>query len=326
MLIEVVGLVQVYPDGTRAVDGVNFEVQEGTIFGLLGPNGAGKTTTLNILTTLRRKTSGAVWVAGYDLDEKPEAIRRCIGYALQPTPGVITLDVGFTVRENLKLQAELQKVSATEIRRRVEEVAEALGLVEIIDNKVRSLSGGLARRVEIARALVHQPSIIFLDEPTTGLDPQSRRALWDLLEQARQSGTTILLTTHYMEEADALADQVAIIHEGRIVADDTPAALKSRIRGDTVTVTLPEVALDDTLTKAVDVLRAFSENPSVVGRDIILTVSNAAEILSTIALRLNGVGIEVAQLTSSRPTLEDVFLQYTGTRLRVDQSEEGVSP
>jgi ABC-2 type transport system ATP-binding protein len=325
MEIEVNNLVKVYPPNTVAVDGISFEVSAGEVFGLLGPNGAGKTTILNILTTLIPRTSGRVMVAGYNLDQYPAAIRGRFGYALQPTPGVITLDVGFTVRDNLTLHAKLQGISGPEIPRRVEEAAKALGIGDIIDKKVSSLSGGLARRVEIARALVHRPSILFLDEPTTGLDPQSRRALWDLLEQKRQSGTTILLTTHYMDEADQLADKVAIIHEGRIVANDTPAALESAIGGDIVTVTLLEDVSNVTVGAAARILSAFSENLRVSGHTITLTVDNAGRLLSPIALSLGEARIAVAQLTFSQPTLEDVFLELTGTRLRDDQQEKGAS-
>lgn len=228
-IIEVEDLVKIFVGGNRAVDEVSFDVQEGEIFGFLGPNGAGKTTTINVITTLVRPTSGVVRVAGHDVSRHPDAVRRLVGYAQQAISGVVSLDVGFTVRGNINLMAELQDVDRLHRPQFVEDAADALGLKAHLDRKVEALSGGWARRVEIAMALVHRPAVLFLDEPTTGLDPEARRLLWDYLVWIKDTGMTIFLTTQYLEEAERLADRVAIIKEGRIVAAGNIDELKAEV-------------------------------------------------------------------------------------------------
>ncbi len=232
-IIEVRDLVKVFGD-TRAVDGVSFSVASGELFGFLGPNGAGKTTTIRILATLLCPTSGTAEVAGYDACKQPHEVRRRLGIALQAP----TLDAFSTGRETLELAGRLHRVSAAEIRRRSDELLELMGLASAAKKLTGTYSGGMKRRLDLAAALMHRPSLLILDEPTEGLDPQSRTALWEELERINAGGTTMLLTTHYMEEADRLCSRLAIIDAGRIVIDGTPGELKAGIGADTVVLQL----------------------------------------------------------------------------------------
>ena len=221
--IEVEGLVKTYPKGVTALDGLSFSVDEGEVFGLLGPNGAGKSTTVKILVTLSTPDSGRALVAGRDVLMQPDAVRRAIGYVPQNS-GV---DVNATGRENLMLQGRVQQVPLPELRRRIDELLETFGIGEFADRIVRTYSGGMKRRLDVALGLVHRPQVLFLDEPTAGLDPEARAAMWDELERlAGQEKLTILLTTHYLEEADHLAQRIAIVSRGKVAVEGTPEALK----------------------------------------------------------------------------------------------------
>ena len=232
-IIAVDDLVQVYADGTKAVDGVSFNVQEGEFFGFLGPNGAGKSTTIKILTTLLRKTSGTVSVAGYDLDKNPKEIRKLIGVQSQDT----SIDSELTGRENMILQGHLQQMRGRELEDRVNYLLEVVELKDAADKRAGRYSGGMKKRLDLASTLVHKPKVLFLDEPTTGLDPQSRATVWDYLEELnKKEGITIFLTTQYLEEADRLCQRLCIVDAGKIVAEGSPVGLKNEIGADAITI------------------------------------------------------------------------------------------
>ncbi len=317
-LIEVGNLVKVYPDGTLAVDDVSFDVHEGEIFGFLGPNGAGKTTAIRILVTLLRKTAGTATVGGHDVAKHPEAVRRMIGYAGQ----FIGIDVDLTARENLILQGRLHSMDATDARRRADELLDVMGLVDVADKRAGAFSGGMRRRLDLAQALVHQPPLVFLDEPTTGLDVQTRSALWKYLQELNLGGTTIFLTTQYLEEADRLCGRLAIIDHGHIVVSGSPGALKRDVGGDVVTVTLPEDSDAEAVTRAAQALTAFpgAGEPTTFDRSVALPVKDAGRTLSDLVRRLDEAGVEIAKLAFSTPTLDEVFLRHTGERMRVEET------
>src|SRR5438445_3787798 len=235
-IIEVKNLTKIYNPNIKAVDKISFSVKRGEIFGFLGPNGAGKSTTIKILTTLLKKTSGKVLVDGIDVDEDPGAVREIIGYAAQE----IEVDDDLTGRENLKLQCKFYHVPREKINKKVEELLEALDLTDAADRRAGTYSGGMKKRLDIATALIHEPKLMFLDEPTTGLDPQTRKAAWEYIKSLNKNGTTIFLTTQYMEEADKLADRLSIIDFGHIVTEGTPSTLKSEIGADVVQISLKE--------------------------------------------------------------------------------------
>jgi ABC-2 type transport system ATP-binding protein len=236
-MIKVENLTEVYPDGTRAVDGISFAIKEGEFFGFLGPNGAGKTTTIKVLTTLLEKTSGLASVAGLEVDENPKAIRRLIGVQSQYT----VVDDDMTGRENLLLQGHLQRMHGAALEQRVTELLGLVGLAEVADKKASQYSGGMKRRLDLASALVHKPKLLFLDEPTIGLDPQSRAAIWRYLQELNtKAGVTIFLTTQYLDEADKLCGRLAIIDHGQIIVNASPSELKRQLGGDTITVKLAQ--------------------------------------------------------------------------------------
>src|SRR2546423_10900195 len=247
--IEVEGLERVFPGGVRAVDGVDLEVAEGEIYGFLGPNGAGKTTTVRMLTTLLRPTGGRAVVAGYDVAEDPGAVRRKIGVALQEA----ALDPLMTGRELLELQATLHGINRKDSHDRSRWLLDRVGLTRAADRRVGTYSGGMRRRLDLAAALVHTPTVLFLDEPTTGLDPVSRKAIWEEVRKLNQEGTTLFLTTQYLEEADRLADRVGIIDEGRMAAEGTPSALKAQIGRSHLEITTS----DGGGPRAVEILARF---------------------------------------------------------------------
>jgi len=317
-LIEVEQLTKVYPDGTRAVDDISFVVKGGEVFGFLGPNGAGKTTTIRVLVTLLAKTSGRALVAGHDVDREPEEIRKLIGYAGQ----FIGIDIDLTGRENLILQGRLHGMSAADAGRRSELLLEMFGLTDAGNKRAGAYSGGMRRRLDLVQALVHEPPLLFLDEPTTGLDPQTRNALWRHLEELRAGGTTIFLTTQYMEEADRLCDRLAIIDHGKIVVSGEPAELKAGVGGDVVTVALPEgtdVALVERAKRAVAGFPGAGE-PTTFDHSVAVPVKDAGRSLSEIVRRLDEEGVPIAQLSFTTPTLDEVFLKYTGERMRVEET------
>lgn len=295
----------------EAVRGVDMRVAAGEIFGFLGPNGAGKTTTLRMLTTLLVPDGGRAQVAGHDLLRDPARVREQIGYVSQ-AGGV---DPSATARENLVLQARLYGLSKPEAQRRSAALIDILELAAIAD-RAGNYSGGQKRRLDLALGMVHQPALLFLDEPTTGLDPQSRARLWDEVRRLRDSGATVFLTTHYLDEADALCDRLAIIDGGQIVADGTPDALKREIAGDVVTLGI--AASNGELHRAEELLRAQPYVRELHGGDddLQLYVEHGANALPAILRTLDGDGLPIRSIALARPTLDDVFLRKTGRSLR----------
>jgi ABC-2 type transport system ATP-binding protein len=307
-VIEVHQLRKSFP-GVEAVRGLDLRVAAGELFGLLGPNGAGKTTTLRMLTTLLPIDAGQAVVAGADVARDPRTVRRRIGYVGQ----LGGADLPATGRENLLLQGRLYGAGRADTARRADELIDALALGAFVDRKAASYSGGQRRRLEIALGLIHRPAVLFLDEPTTGLDPQNRANLWDQLRALRAEGTTIVLTTHYLEEADALADRLAIIDGGRVVAEGEPRALKTRIAGDTVTL---RARGDAGATRALLEQQPFVRDVHLDGDVLRLTVPDGAGTLPRLLDVLTGAGLGLASLALTEPTLDDVFLQLTGHALR----------
>ena len=304
--IAVEGLRKRYGD-VQALDGVSFRVREGEVFGLLGPNGAGKSTTVRVLVTLTRADEGTATVNGKDVVEDTNAVRRAIGYVPQDS-GVDQFGTG---RENLTLQGRVQGMSGADLRARVAELLELVGISDAADRIVKNYSGGMRRRLDIALGLVHRPRVLFLDEPTTGLDPEARVAMWEEVSRLAQAeALTILLTTHYLEEADQLAHRLAIVSQGKIVVEGTPAQLKAGLSGDAVHVELN----DDTVAEAQRVLAAVGARPEQVvdGRTIVSRVENGGRALPGIMSALEAAGIEVASVSLSRPSLDDVYLHFTG--------------
>jgi len=293
----------------QALDGVSFAVREGEVFGLLGPNGAGKSTTVRTLTTLTQADSGRAFVAGEDVMRHPNRVRRAIGYVAQDS-GV---DWEATARENLLLQGRIHGMAGAALHRRVDELLELVGLRDAADRVARGYSGGMKRRLDVAIGLVHRPRVLFLDEPTTGLDPEARAAMWVEVERlAEQESLTILLTTHYLEEADRLAERVAIVSRGKVVVEGTPDDLKAGLAGELVTVELGDV--DGRLDEAVQLVHDVEGAGEVAadGRVVRARVPNGAQAIPAILGRLDSVGIPVASVTTSRPSLDDVYLHYTG--------------
>jgi ABC-2 type transport system ATP-binding protein len=307
--IEVHGLVREFKNGPRAVDGIDLTVQPGEIYGFLGPNGAGKSTTVHMLTTLLPPTAGSARVAGHDIVREGPAVRDAIGAALQEA----ALDLLLTGREHMRLQGGLHGLSAAEIERRGDALLERVGLADAADRRVGGYSGGMKRRLDLALALVHEPRILFLDEPTTGLDIQSRSALWDEVSGlARSQGVTVFLTTQYLEEADALADRVGIIDRGRIVAEGTPAALKAEIGRPSVEA----VPADGGDVGRLDaVLSRFGEPLPAAPGTAAVRLADGTEELADIIRRLDAEGIKVGDLKLHAPSLDDVFLAKTGRSL-----------
>jgi len=311
--ISVEGLVVIYSDGTRAVDGISFDVKEGEFFGFLGPNGAGKSTTIKAITTLLRKTSGRVTVAGYDLDQSPKDIRESIGVLSQET----SLDVDLTGKENLHLQGRLQQLRGRELEERVAELLRLVQLEDVANKPAGRYSGGMRKRLDLASALIHRPRLLFLDEPTTGLDTQSRVAIWEYLEDLnRNEGITIFLTTQYLEEADRICRQISVIDHGKLIANGSPSELKEGLGGDAIALTLDPLSR----AKAREVIKAVHGISNVVDSDggIVAYARNAGEIVAEVVTTLDRSGIRPTFLSISSPTLDDVFLKQTGRRIRSD--------
>lgn len=320
-VIETQGLRKTFQSGqgktkeskvVEAVKGVDLAVEEGEIFGFLGPNGAGKSTTLRMLSTLLPPSGGKASVVGHDLLREPGKVRQRIGYVSQ-SGGSDTLA---TAREDLILQGMLYGLNKTDARRRAAELIVTLQLESFADRPAKTYSGGQKRRLDLALSMVHKPKLLFLDEPTTGLDPQSRAHLWVEVEKLRADGTTVFLTTHYLDEADALADCLAIIDNGQIVAEGTPNSLKQQIAGDVVT--LGVVAHNGEKEQAASVLRAQSYVREIHdGQDgFQLYVEQGEESLPAILRLMDNAGLKVNRVSLARPTLDDVFLRQTGRSLR----------
>jgi ABC-2 type transport system ATP-binding protein len=308
LAIEAQALVKTYPPDVRALDGLTFVVPTGTIFGLLGPNGAGKSTTVKILNTLSRPDSGLAKVMGIDVVRSPDEVRRTIGCVAQKS-GV---DINDSGRENLSLQGQFYGMSGVALRTRVAALLEQFSLTAAADREARSYSGGMKRKLDVAMGLIHEPRVLFLDEPTTGLDPEARADLWREIERlARGQGITILLTTHYLEEADRLADRLAIVDRGRVVAEGTPDGLKSELSGDTIQVDLVEVLEDGRVGAALAGTTALRE-VTVSGAVVRARADHGGAAVPGMITALEAAGARVASVRVTRPSLDDVYLRHTG--------------
>ncbi len=300
----------------RAVDGVDLAVRKGEIYGFLGPNGAGKTTVIRMLVTLLAPTGGRAMVAGHDVMREADRVRSRIGVALQEA----ALDNKQTGRELLRLQGRLYGLGRREVARRIEELSGLVDIGEAMDRLIGTYSGGMKRRLDLAAALIHYPDVLFLDEPTTGLDPISRSRIWEEVRNINSNlGVTIFLTTQYLEEADALAERVGIIDQGRLAAEGAPDELK-RARGSDLIV----ARLEGDAGMAVEALAGIPSVSSIEAHEseITISVGNGASVISAVALRLNESGLAVQELTLRTPTLDDVFLQVTGSRFQSDGSSQ----
>ena len=306
--IRVNDLYKTYPRNVEAVRGVSFEVEAGEIFGLLGPNGAGKSTTIRILVTLSEATKGSVEVGGLKVSEDPWAVRRRIGYVAQAS-GVDPMDTG---RENLVFQGKLFGLPKKKIDQRVDELLDLFQLQEAAERKVRTYSGGMKRRLDVALGLLHEPEILFLDEPTTGLDPESRFVMWEELKrQSAENGLTILITTHYLEEADQMVDRLAIIDQGKIVGEGTPEALKNNLQGDMISLRLVE---PERLMEAQTALAELAEidAPMIDGKTLYAQVGRGEQALPRVLAVLEKSKLAMTHIAISRPSLDKVYLSMTG--------------
>ena len=300
----------------KALEDISLAVAPGEIFGLLGPNGAGKTTTIRCLCTLAKPDSGTLEVDGIAVAQQPRAARRRLGYVAQE----VAIDKILTGRELLELQAALYHLPRPQAQRRIHELMEALGLTEYADQKTATYSGGIRKRLDLAAGLLHQPSVLVLDEPSVGLDIESRLILWDFLRQLRQAGTTVFLTSHYLEEIDALADRLAIIDRGRVIAQGSPNELKDRVGGDRVTLRIREFTPTAEVAQAQQMLEALPFVEDVIvntaqGNTLNLIVQAQSNALSQIEQTLLSQGLPVFSLAQSRPSLDDVYLAATGQTL-----------
>ena len=308
--IRAEGVELVYDDGTRAVDGIDLRVPTGEFFGFLGPNGAGKTTTIKILVTLLHPTGGTITVNGYDVVDEPRAVRETVGYMAQET----SVDPELTARENVSFACQAYGVPRGERRERIGELLDLVDLADVADKRADEFSGGMKKRLDAATALVHRPPLVFLDEPTTGLDPSARNRLWDYFRRINNRGTTIFLTTQYLEEADQLCDRIGVIDDGSIVASDSPAALKREVGGEIL-----DVELDDGEAARQRAARIAREadifaDASVAETDngIAVTSPEARSRGTDLLVALRDAGLTVTGFNVRAPTLDDVFLAITG--------------
>ena len=304
--IEADGLFKDYPGDVRALAGLTFAVEEGTVFGLLGPNGAGKSTAVRILTTLARADEGSATVAGHDVRAEPARVRSTIGVVAQRGGA----DREATARENLRLSGRLHGLRGAALEGRIQELLDRFGLADAADRIVRTFSGGMERRLDIGLALVHRPRVLFLDEPTTGLDPEVRADMWQEIERlGRDEGITVLLTTHYLEEADRLAADLAIVDRGRVVASGSPDSLKRELRGDAV-----QVELESELNGArAGVARVSGlREVTIDGRTLRARADDGARAVPAVLATLDSHGVAVASVTVARPSLDDVYLRHAG--------------
>jgi ABC-2 type transport system ATP-binding protein len=316
-ILLVKDLHKTFPPDVRAVDGISFYVKRGEIFGFLGPNGAGKSTTIKIVTTLLQKTAGTVFVDGLNLEEDPAKIREIIGYAAQD----VGVDDDLTGRENLRLQARFYHIPRAETEPRVDLIIKTVGLADAADRRSGTYSGGMRRRLDLAMALISKPKLLFLDEPTTGLDPQNRISVWNYIKSLNDKGMTIFLTTQYMEEADRLCDRLCIVDHGKIVAQGTPAALKAEIGADVIQITLKQDGSKNVRDVAREALRRLPEVQEVQNQDAGVSVyaKNGPSLVPGIVRLLDDAGVQIAQLTLSAPSLDDVFLKHTGHLMRTEE-------
>ena len=319
MHIEAHDLVKTYTAAVRALDGLSLSIEPGEIFGLLGPNGAGKSTTIKVLTTLTRPDSGRAAVAGYDVIRHPARVRRAIGVVAQRSGS----DPLATGRDNLLLQGHLYGLGGPALKRRVGELLDQFGFGEAAGRPVKTYSGGMQRRLDLALGLVHRPSILFLDEPTTGLDPEARSELWrEISRLSTQERITILLTTHYLDEADRLADRLAIVDNGRVVVSGTPDGLKGELRGDAVHVELRDATDPATARETISSVYGVRE-VTVEGRRLSARADDGAAAVPGLLAALARAGAVVATVTVARPSLDDVYLRHLGRRFAFDTVSGG---
>jgi ABC-2 type transport system ATP-binding protein len=306
--IEVRDLVKTYGGKVRALDGLSFTVEAGVVFALLGPNGAGKSTTIKILNTLSSPDSGSARVAGFDVLKEPERVRRAIGCVAQKS-GV---DREATGRENLTLQGRIYGLRGQDLKNRVDELLKRFRLTEAADSVARTYSGGMQRKLDIAMGLIHRPRALFLDEPTTGLDPEARAGLWDDISRlANEDGITVLLTTHYLEEADQLARRLAIVDRGKLVVEGTPDQLKGELLGDAIHIEFTRPEAESPVREALDRLDGLSEI-LVDGHSLRARAAQGATAVPGMLAALESKGMKVASVKVARPSLDDVYLRYTG--------------
>jgi len=316
--IEAHDLVKTYPKDIRALDGISFSVEPGTVFGLLGPNGAGKSTTVKVLTTLAHPDSGTATVAGHSILEEPARVREAIGVVSQKGG----LDREATGLENLRLQGQVYGMGGRELEHRCVALLEQFGLADAGKRLVREYSGGMERRLDVALGLVHSPRVLFLDEPTTGLDPEVRAEMWDEIARLTGAGLTVLLTTHYLEEADRLASRLAIVDRGRVVVEGTPDALKRELRGDAIHVELGNGAVEADVRAALARVEAIREL-KVDGRRLHARADDGAGTVPTVLAALEAGSIDVASVSVARPSLDDVYLRHAGRTF--SEAEAGAS-
>ncbi len=302
------GLVKSYGTEKRALDGIDLRVPEGTVLGLLGPNGAGKTTAVRILTTLLRPDAGRAHVLGIDVLADPDRVRALIGLAGQ----YAAVDGLLTGRENLRMVGDLYHLSGRDSKQRADELLRRFGLTHAADRPAKGYSGGMRRRLDLAASLVNRPPVLFLDEPTTGLDPRSRIGLWELIEALVADGTTVLLTTQYLEEADRLADRIAVIDDGRVIAEGTADSLKDAAGGQVLEVRLTSDVDVPAATATLQHLGHDDVQPGTDPRVLRMPVTDGVAVITEVARALESLGIDVSELGVRRPTLDDVFLQLTG--------------
>ncbi|MFZ0976070.1 MAG: ATP-binding cassette domain-containing protein [Solirubrobacteraceae bacterium] len=314
--IEAFGLVKSYPKGVTALDGLSFSVARGTVFALLGPNGAGKSTAVKILTTLATPDGGKALVGRLDVVANPDAVRRTIGVVAQGS----AVDIQATGRENLRLQGQIYGMRGQALEQRAQELLERFGLAEAADRIARGYSGGMQRRLDIAMALVHDPAVLFLDEPTTGLDPEVRADMWNEISRlAAARGKSVLLTTHYLEEADQLAEQIAIVDRGKVVAEGTPDELKRELHGDAIHVDL-EADYNGAVSRALTGLPAIRD-VVVDGRTLRARADDGGRAVPIVLGALESAGVAVSSVRVARPSLDDVYLKYTGRRFDAADAE-----
>ena len=306
--IEARGLVKIYRGDVRALDGVSLVAEPGTVFGLLGPNGAGKSTTVKILTTLSCPGAGEARVAGYDVVREPARVRRVIGCVAQKSG----LDLAATGRENLLLLGRLYGIRGVALRRRADELLGRFGLAAAGGRVVKGYSGGMQRKLDVAVGLMHRPQVLFLDEPTTGLDPEARVDMWsEIARLSGEEGLTILLTTHYLEEADRLAGRLAIVDQGRVVAEGAPDELKGELHGDTIAVELAQQPLDGEVWRALDKVPDVHD-VAVEARALRARADSGARAVPAVLAALESEGVKVVSVTVARPSLDDVYLRHAG--------------
>ena len=307
--VEAERLVKTYRGGVQALKGVSFSVRPGAVFALLGPNGAGKSTIVKILTTLSRPSAGRASIVGRDVVREPQRVRRVIGLVAQKS----AVDLEATAAENLTLQGQIYGLSGAELQRRVSGLLERFGLTDARKRIARTLSGGMQCKLDVAMGLIHQPEVLFLDEPTTGLDPEARAHMWrEIARLARADGLTVVLTTHYLEEADHLAQHVAIIDHGQIVVAGTPEGLKAELRGDAIQVELADAFPEIDVRAALGGLDGVLREVTIDRRSLRARVDSGASALPAVLAALDAAGIRAATATVARPSLDDVYLRHTG--------------